>query len=276
MLEREDRQKEREYQDRKEMLEREDRQKEREERQQEREYHERKEMQWKIDLAKRDEEALQKEEWAREAQEQKEERARVAQEMRDAALREEMTKKSEEQRARKAQRQRQHFLAQNLPKYDGNEQLDTFLQRFEEILTGEGVPTEQWVQLLTHALTGKPATLLTTVLSPEVKASYPLTKETLLASVGLSFHHYVDELFTPNKANDTTPEMALHHSSTVAKFIFKDANTLDDAIWTITKLHTLRQYTPECIQTVLKQDPCKPHELSTAIRCFEQLHRDST
>ena len=58
MLEREDRQKEREYQDRKEMLEREDRQKEREERQQEREYHERKEMQWKIDLAKRDEEAL--------------------------------------------------------------------------------------------------------------------------------------------------------------------------------------------------------------------------
>ena len=106
-------------------------------------------------------------------------------------------------------------------------------------------------------------------LSPEVKASYPLTKEALLASVGLSFHHYVDELFTPNKANDTTPEMALHHSSTVAKFIFKDANTLDDAIWTITKLHTLRQYTPECVQTVLKQDPCKPHELSTAIRRFE-------
>ena len=196
MLEREDRQKEREYQDRKEMLEREDRQKERE-------YHERKEMQWKIDLAKRDEEALQKQEWAREAQEQKEERARVAQEMRDAALREEMAKQSEEQRAWEAQRQRQHFLAQNLPKYDGHEQLDTFLQRFEEILTEEGVPTEQWVQLLTRALTGKPATLLTTVLSPEVKASYPLTKETLLASVGLSFHHYVDELFTPNKVNDT-------------------------------------------------------------------------
>ena len=81
----------------------------------------------------------------------------------------------------------------NLPKYDGHEQLETFLQRFEEILTGEGVPTEQWVQLLTRALTGKPATLLTTVLSPEVKASYPLTKETLLGSVGLSFHHYVDE-----------------------------------------------------------------------------------
>ena len=52
ILEREDRQKEREYQDRKEMLEREDRQKEREERQQEREYNECKEMQWKIDLAK--------------------------------------------------------------------------------------------------------------------------------------------------------------------------------------------------------------------------------
>ena len=68
-LEREDRQKEREYQDSKDMLEREDRQKEREERQQEREYHERKEMQWKLDLAKQDKEALQKEEWAREAQE---------------------------------------------------------------------------------------------------------------------------------------------------------------------------------------------------------------
>ena len=81
------------------------------------------------------------------------------------------------------------------------------------------------MQLLTRALTGKPATLLTTVLSPEVQASYTLTKETLLASVGLSFHHNVDELFTPNKANDTTPEMALHHSSTVAKFIFKDAST---------------------------------------------------
>ena len=81
MLEGEDRQKEREYQDRKEMLEREDRQKEREERQQEREYHEHKEMQWKIDLAKQDKEALQKEERAREAQEQKEEHARVAQEM---------------------------------------------------------------------------------------------------------------------------------------------------------------------------------------------------
>ena len=91
-----------------------------------------------------------------------------------------MAKQSEEQRAREAQRQRQHFLAQNLPNYDGHEQLDTFLQRFEEILTGEGVPTEQWVQLLTRALTGKPATLLTTVLSPEVKASYPLTKETCL------------------------------------------------------------------------------------------------
>ena len=233
-------------------------------------------MQWKIDLAKRDKEALQKEEWAREAQEQKEEHARVAQEIRDAAFREEMAKQSEEQRVWEAQRQRQHFLAQNLPKYDGHEQLDTFLQWFEEILTGEGVPMEQWVQLLTRALTGKPATLLTTVLSLEVKASYPLTKETLLASVCLSFHHYVDELFTLNKANDTTPEMALHHSSTVAKFIFKDGNTLDDAIWTITKLHTLRQYTPECVQTVLKQDPCKPHELSTAIRYFEQLHGDST
>ena len=79
---------------------------------------------------------------AREAQEQKEERARVAQEMRDVALREVMAKQSEEQRSREAQRQRQHFLAQNLPKYDGHEQLDTFLQRFEEILTGEGVPTE--------------------------------------------------------------------------------------------------------------------------------------
>ena len=132
------------------------------------------------------------------------------------------------------------------------------------------------MQLLTRELTGKPATLLTTVLSLEVKASYPLTKETLLATVGLSFHYYVDELFTPHKANDTTPEMTLHHSSMVAKFIFKDANTLDDAIWTITKLHTLRQYTPECVQTVLKQDPCKPHEHSTAIRCFEQLHGDST
>ena len=216
------------------MLEQEDRQKEREERQQEREYHECKEMQWKIDLAKRDEEALQKEVLAREAQEQKEERARVAQEMRDTALREEMAKQSEEHRAQEAQRQWQHFLAQNLLKYDGHEQLDTFLQRFEEILMGEVVPTEQWVQLLTRALTGKPATLLTTFFSPEVKASYPLTKEALLASVGLSFHHYVDELFTPHKANDTTPEMALHHSSMVAKFIFKDAYTLDDAIWTIT------------------------------------------
>ena len=96
------------------------------ERQQEREYHERKEIQWKIDLAKRDEEALQKEERAREAQEQKEERARVAQEWRDAALRDEMSKQSEEQRAWEAQRQWQHFLAQNLPKYDGHEQLDTF------------------------------------------------------------------------------------------------------------------------------------------------------
>ena len=132
------------------------------------------------------------------------------------------------------------------------------------------------MQLLTWALTGKLATLLTTFLSPEVKASYPLSKETLLASVGLSFHHYVDELFTPHKANDTTPAMALHHSSTVAKFIFKDANTLDDAIWTITKLHKLRQYTPECVQTVLKQDPCKPHEHSTAIRHFDQIHGDST
>ena len=154
--------------------------------------------------------------------------------------------------------------------------MNNCLQRFEEILTGEGFPTEQWVQLLTWALTGKPATLLTTVMSPEVKASYPLTKEALLASVGLSFHHYVDELFTPHKANDTTPEMALHHSSMVAKFIFKEANMLDNAIWTITKLHTLRQYTPECVQTVLKQDPCKPHKLSTSIRCFEQLHGDFT
>ena len=185
-------------------------------------------MQWKIDLSKRDEEALQKAERASEAQEQKEERARVAQEMRDAALREEMAKQSEEQRTWESQRQRQHFLAQNLPKYDGHEQLDTILQRFEEILTGEGVPMEQWMQLLTRALTGKPATLLTTVLSPEAKASYPLTKEALLASVDLSFHHYVDELFTPHKENDTTPEMALHHSSTVAKFIFKDTNNLDD------------------------------------------------
>ena len=72
-------------------------------------------------LAKRDEETLQKEEWAREAQEQKEEHAMVAQEMRDAVLREEMAKQSEEQRAQEAQRQRQHFLAQNLPKYDGHE-----------------------------------------------------------------------------------------------------------------------------------------------------------
>ena len=43
------------------------------------------------------------------------------------------------------------FFGTNLPKYDGHEQLDTFLQRFEEILMGEGVPTEQWVQLLTRA-----------------------------------------------------------------------------------------------------------------------------
>ena len=114
------------------------------------------------------------------------------------------------------------------------------------------------------------------VLSSVVKVPYPLTKKTLLASECLYFHNYVDELFTPNKVNDTTPEMALHHSSMVAKFIFKDAITLDDAIWMITKLHMLRQYTPEYVQTVLKQDPCKPQELSTAIRRFEQLHGDST
>ena len=109
MLEREDRQKEREYQDHKDILEQEDRQKEREERRQVREYHERNEMQWKIDRAKRDEEALQKKERAREVQEQKGERARVAQEMRDAALREEMAKQSEEQRAREATPMATHF-----------------------------------------------------------------------------------------------------------------------------------------------------------------------
>ena len=123
------------------------------------------------------------------------------------------------------------------------------------------------MQLLTRALTGKPATLLTTFLSPEVKASYPLTKEALLAS----------DCHSGTNSSHCTRRMTPHlRWPCIIPARWQSLSSMMPTLWTINKLHTLCQYSPECVQTVLKQDPCKPHKLSTAIRRFEQLHGDST
>ena len=205
----------------------------------------------------------------------------IDQETKQARETEEKTKLAEESEAarllREEERLRKLTLAQNLPKFDSHkEDLHTFLQRFENIMNYEKVLVEEWVAYRTKIITGKDSILLTTQLTPDILASYHKTRDALLDSVGLSYHHYAELFFHPSKSWDATPESVHHGTVSALTVILRGAKSLDDAKWIITRLQVLMQYTPECLHHVMKFKPEGPAELFLLIHSYEEMHGNTT
>ena len=129
---------------------------------------------------------------------------------------------------------------------------------------------------LTKIITGKASILLTMQLTPDILASYPKTRDVLLDSVGLSYHHYAELFFHPSKSWDATPESVHHGTVSALTVILRGAKSLDDAKWIITRLQVLMQYTPECLHHVVKFKPEGPAELFRLIHSYEEMHGNAT
>ena len=99
----------------------------------------------------------------------------------------------------------------------------------------EKVPVEEWVAYLTKIITGKASVLLTTQLTPDILASYHKTRDALLDSVGLSYHHYAELFFHPSKSWDATPKSVHHGTVSAFTVILRGVKSLDDAKWIITR-----------------------------------------
>ena len=129
---------------------------------------------------------------------------------------------------------------------------------------------------LTKIITGKASILLTMQLTPDILASHPKTRDALLDSVGLSYHHYAELFFHSSKSLDATPDSVHHGTVSALNVILRGAKSLDDVKWIIDRLQVLMHYNPECLHHVMKFKPEGPAELFRLIHCYEEMHGNAT
>ena len=170
------------------------------------------------------------------------------------------------------QRDWKRRLVEKLPKLTDNDQLDTFLLRFEDQMREAEVEEEEWPIHLRTFLTGATLVAYTKDVPEEGKKDYWMLREALLDAVGLALHDCVNSFFFPGKKHSWSWQEAGRH---IEFHLVHGCEILAEAKSRMGISRLLTWCSLECASFVCLQEPKFMTESARLIVEFEKLNGGS-